>query len=91
MKMTKFLYFLAAQANPKCPPAFAFYARMLKEFSKDCDVWGKKAIESNDNFAVAYCYRWGLSVEADRKKSFELYLKSAMEGFDIGQYNVGKK
>lgn len=68
----------------------ARYARCLKFGDGvtlnlvEADIWGKKALDSNQEFAHGYCHYFGLGTDVDYKKSFQIYekLNSNIENID---------
>lgn len=61
-------------------PAMALLARLLKDDKDDSFVeYGKKALESEDNFACGLCCDFGLGCEVNEGKAFQYYLKACEE------------
>lgn len=73
----------------------AFYAYRLKfglslkQDTKKSEIWGQKALLSNDRFGAAYCHLCGLSTKINREEAFRMFESLAEEGDEYGSYWTG--
>lgn len=51
--------------------------------------WAKKALNSNNSFAIAYCHYQGLGTFQDTDKAKNLFLEASMEGDMHAQFFLG--
>jgi hypothetical protein len=61
------------------------YAKAVPKLKAAAAKGHKKA-----QYRLGQCYKEGYGVEKDRKKAFELFLKSAQQGYAKAEYQVGK-
>lgn len=70
--------------------ALAWYARCLHSGdSAVVDLWGKKALSSNNSLAIGFCHYHGMGTPRDFEMAFKYFSVSAEEGDEFGEYMLG--
>lgn len=83
-------------AESEYAPGVALYSSCLARgygIGSDYDlsnIWGRKALESNNPFASGYCSFIGLGTEVNKATAFAFFETSAKENDEFGQFMLGE-